>query len=151
MSSVDDEDVRDSVQRTDLKFMRTAAFCNQSLWNTLVERTTLRFDREGTEMCLRTSGRPRTMRIDTHEPENVIAHQTHNKGGNHGIKSPLRVAVITNQCVNRGSTFADRSTAQNHAVNSWSRGTWRRSHSQSVATLASKNLVICQRIARMPA
>ena len=63
-----------------------------------------------------------------------MAHQTHNKSGNHGIKSPLRVSVITNQCVNCGSTFADRPTdrptAQNHVVNSWTNGTCRtdRSH-----------------------
>ena len=41
-----------------------------------------------------------------------IAHQTHNKGGNNGIRSPLRVSVIANQCVNCGSAFADRPTAQ---------------------------------------
>ena len=59
-----------------------------------------------------------------------MAHQTHNKSGNHGIKSPLRVSVITNQCVSCGSTFVDRPTAQNHVVNSWTNGTCRtdRSH-----------------------
>ena len=59
-----------------------------------------------------------------------MAHQTHNKSGNHGIGSPLRDSVITNQCATCGSTFADRSTAQNHVVNSWTRGTCRtdRSH-----------------------
>ena len=70
------------------------------------------------------------MRIDIHKLEKFTAHQTHNKGGNHGIKSPLRVAVITNFCVKCGSTFADRSTAQNHVVNSWTRCTCKtdRSH-----------------------
>ena len=52
-------------------------------------------------------------------------NQTHKKSGNHGIKSPLRVSVITNQCVNCGSTFADRPTAQNHVVNTWTTGTCR--------------------------
>ena len=42
----------------------------------------------------------------------------HNKNGNHGTRSPLRVSVITNQCVTCGSTFADRPTAQKHVVNS---------------------------------
>ena len=51
-----------------------------------------------------------------------VTHQTHNKSGNHGIKSPLRVSVITNQCINCSSTLADRSTAQNHVVNSWTKG-----------------------------
>ena len=31
--------------------------------------------------------------------------------------------MITNQCVNCGSTFAARPTAHNHVVNSWTRGT----------------------------
>ena len=59
-----------------------------------------------------------------------MAHQTHNKSDNQGVRSPLRVSGITNQCVNCGSTFADRSTAQNHVVNSWTRGTCKtdRSH-----------------------
>ena len=62
--------------------------------------------------------------------EKFIAHQTHNKGGNHGIKSPLRVAVSMNQGVSCGSTFADRPTAQNRVVNSWTRGTCRTDHSR---------------------
>ena len=33
VSIFDDEDVRDSIQRTDFKLMRTAAFSNQTLWN----------------------------------------------------------------------------------------------------------------------
>ena len=97
-----------------------------------MERTIPRFDREATEgyVCELLGDRPRTMRIDIHELERFTACQTHNKGGNHGTKSTLRVAVITNQCVNCGSIFADRSNAQNHGVNSWSRGTCRtdRSH-----------------------
>ena len=35
--------------------------------------------------------------LDLHELEKFMAHQAHNKGRNHGIKSPLRVSVITNQ------------------------------------------------------
>ena len=59
-----------------------------------------------------------------------MVHQTHNKAGKHGIKSPLRVSAITNQCVNCGSTFADRPTAQKNVVHSWTKGTCRtdRSH-----------------------
>ena len=71
------------------------------------------------------------MRTDLHELEKVhSAPNTHNKGCNHGIKSPLRVAVIKNQCVHCGNTFADRPTSRNHVVNSWTRGTCRtdRSH-----------------------
>ena len=45
----DDEDVRDSFQRTDFKLMRTTAFSNQTLWNTLMERPIPRVDREGAE------------------------------------------------------------------------------------------------------
>ena len=37
------------------------------------------------------------MWIDLHQLEKFMARQTHNKGGNHGIKSPLCVAVITKQ------------------------------------------------------
>ena len=65
-----------------------------------------------------------------HELEKYMAHQTHNKSGRRGMKSPLRVSVVTNQCVNCGSTFADRPTAQNHVVSTWTTGTCRadRSH-----------------------
>ena len=42
----DDEDVRDAVQRTDFKLLRSAAFSIQILWDTLIERTVPRFDRE---------------------------------------------------------------------------------------------------------
>ena len=82
-------------------------------------------------MCLRTAGGDygRCGLIFT-SWKKFIAYQTHDKGGNHGIKSPLRVVVITNQCVNCGSTSADRPTAQNHVVDSWSKETCRtdRSH-----------------------
>ena len=49
VSIFDDEDVRDAFQRTDFKLMRTAAVSNRKLWDSLMERTTPRFDREGTE------------------------------------------------------------------------------------------------------
>ena len=75
------------------------------------------------------------MRTDLTSWNRFIAHQTHNKEGNHGIKSPLRVAVITNQCVDCGSAFADRATAQNHVVNSWSRGTCRTDRSHMTSSL----------------
>ena len=94
--------------------MRTAAFPNKTLWDTLTERTIPRFERRDTQW---------KMWIGLHELEKFMAHQTHNKSGNHGIKSPSRVSVVTNQCVNCGSAFADRSTAQNHVVNSWTRAT----------------------------
>ena len=85
-----------------------------------------RFHREGAEryVCELLGDNGRCGLIFT-SWKKFIAHPTRNKGGNHGIKSPLRVAVITNQCVNGGSTFADRSTTQNHVGNSWSRGTCR--------------------------
>ena len=130
VSIFDDEDVRDAFQRTDFKLMRTAAFSNRKLWDILMERTTPRFDREGAEryVCELSGDQGRCGMVFT-SWKKYMAHQTH-KIGNHGIKSPLRVAVITNQCVNCGSTFADRPTAQNHVVNSWTSGTCRtdRSH-----------------------
>ena len=49
VSIFDDEDVRDSIQRTDFKLMRTGAFENQTLWDTLTKRTIPHFDREGAE------------------------------------------------------------------------------------------------------
>ena len=49
VSVFDDEDVRDAFQRTDFKLMRTKAFSDRKLWDNLMERTTPRFDREGTE------------------------------------------------------------------------------------------------------
>ena len=70
VSIFDDEDVRDSFQRTDFKLMR-AAFSTQTLWDTLMERSTTRFDREGTERCVRLAGRQRTMRIDLRELQMV--------------------------------------------------------------------------------
>ena len=100
------------------------------------------------------------MRIDLHELEKVHSAPNAQQGATTASNHLLRVAVITNQCVNCGSTFADRPTAQNHVVNSWSRGTCRTdrshttwsleevTHSQSVATFASKNLGICKRITR---
>ena len=119
VSIFDDEDVRDSFQRTDFKLMRTAAFSSQTLWDTLMEGPYLALiTREQRYVCGRCG-------LIFASWKKFIAHQTRNKGGNHGIKSPLRVAVITDQCVSCGSTFADRPTAQNHAVNSWTRGTCR--------------------------
>ena len=72
-----------------------------------------------------------------------MAHQTHNKSGNHGIRSPLRVTVVTNQCVHCGSTFADRSTVQNHVVNSWTRGTCRTDRSRMTWALEEITQPIC--------
>ena len=40
VSILDDEDVRDAFQRTDYKLLRTAAFSDQALWDTLMERGT---------------------------------------------------------------------------------------------------------------
>ena len=131
VSIFDDEDVRDSFHRTDFKLMRTAAFSNKTLWDTLKERTIHRFDREGVERYVcKLSGETGRCGLVVTIWKKFMAHQRHNKSGNHGIRSPLRVSVITNQCVNCGSTFADRSTPQNHVVNSWTRGTCRtdRSH-----------------------
>ena len=54
------------------------------------------------------------MRTDLTSWKKCIAHQTHNKGGNHGIKSPLRVAVITNQCVSQSH---DLVTGGGHTAN----------------------------------
>ena len=47
VSIFDDEDVRDSFQRTDFKLVRTAVLSNETLWDTLTERTIPRFDEEG--------------------------------------------------------------------------------------------------------
>ena len=115
VSIFDDEDVRDSFQRTDFKLVRKAAFSNKTLWDTLTERTVPRFDRVGVEryFCELSGDNGRCGLVFT-SWKKFMAHQTHNKGGNHGIRSPLLVSVITNQCVNCGSTFADRSTAQNN-------------------------------------
>ena len=125
-----DKDVRDAFQRTDFQLFRTAAFSNQVLWNTLMERTVPSFDREGAEryVCELLGDQGRCGMVFA-SWKKYMAHQTH-KSGNHGIKSPLRVSVITNQCVNCGSTFEDRPTAQNHVVSSWTTGTCRtdRSH-----------------------
>ena len=52
VSIFDDGDVRDSFQRIDLKLVRTAAFSNQTLLDTLTERTIPRFDLERTERCV---------------------------------------------------------------------------------------------------
>ena len=110
ISIFDDEDVGDSFQRTDFKLVRTAAFSNKTLWDTLTERTIPRFDRDGVER-------------DVCELEG--------ENGRCGLVfTSKRQSVITNQCVNCGSTFADRPTAQNHVVNSRIRGTCKtnRSH-----------------------
>ena len=118
VSIFDDEDVRDSFQ--DFKLMRTAAFSNKNA----MERTIHRFDREGVEryVCESEGENGRCGLLFT-SWEKYIAHQTPNKSDNHGTRFPLRAYVITNQCVNCGSTFADRPTAQKHVVNSWTRGT----------------------------
>ena len=131
VSIFDDEDVRDSFHRTDFKLMRTAAFSNKTLWDTLTERTLASIGRESRERYVfeLLGNTVRCGQVVT-SWKKYIVHQTHNKSGTHGTRSPLRVSVITNQCVNCGSTFEDRSTAQNHVVNSWTRGTCRthRSH-----------------------
>ena len=146
----DDEDVRDSFQRADFKQKRSAAFSKKTLWDTLTERTIPRFDREGAEtyVCV-LSGEMENCGLVFASWIKFMAHQTHNKSGNRGIKSPLRLSILTNQCVICGSTFADRSTAQNHFVNAWTRGTcradrshmtghWERSHSRSAATSSAR-------------
>ena len=93
-----------------------------------MERTIHRFDREGPERYVcKLSRDKRTTRIDIHHLENV--HSSPNaqqKGYNHGIKSTSGVAVITNQGVNCGTTFADRPVAQNHVVKSGTRGSCRK-------------------------
>ena len=100
VSIFDDEDVRDSFQRTDFKLMRTAAFSNKTLWDTLMERTMPRFDREGVERYVcELEGENGRCRLVFASWKKYTAHQTHNKSGDHGNRSPLRVSVITNQCV----------------------------------------------------
>ena len=66
-----------------------------------MERTIPHFDGEGAEryVCELSGDNGRCGLIFTSWTR-FIAHQTHNKGGNHGIKAPLRVAVTTNQRVN---------------------------------------------------
>ena len=93
VSNFDDEDARDSFQRTDFKLMRTSSI----LQSNTMEHTDGKDDRSlrsggNRGICLRTAGR-RTMRLIFASWKKFIAHQTRNKGGNHGIQSPLRVAV----------------------------------------------------------
>ena len=57
------------------------------------------------------------------------------KGYNHGIKAPFRVAGIMNQGVNCGSTFADRPTAQSHVVKSGTRGSCKKDRSHGICSL----------------
>ena len=79
-SIFDDEDVRDSFQRTDFKLTRTAQFSNQTLCDTLMRRAIPRFDREGTERyvygVLEDSGRCGLLSTSW---QKFIAHQMHNK------------------------------------------------------------------------
>ena len=102
-----------------------------------------RFDREGAEryVCELLGDQGRCGTVFTSWTK-YMAHQTHNKSGNHGRKSPLRVSVITNQCVNCGSTFADRPTAQNHVVSSWTTGTCRTERSHTTWALEEITLPI---------
>ena len=82
----DDEHVRDCCQRTHFKFMRTASFSNEALFGHLDgdDNTPLR-SRGIREKRLRIVGREWKMWIGLHELEKFMAHQTHNKSGNHGI------------------------------------------------------------------
>ena len=102
----------------------------------------LLFDRRGTEryVCELLGDNGRCGLIFS-SWQKFIAHQTHNQSGNRGIRSPLRVSVITNLCVQGGSTFADWPTAQNHVVNAWARTTGRidRSHMTLVLEKVNKN------------
>ena len=131
VSIFDDEHVRDYFQRTYFNFMRTASFSNEALFGHLDgdDNTPLRSG-GSSEKRLRIMRREGKMWIGLHELEKFMTHQTHNKSGNHGVRCPLRVPGITKHWVNCGSTLADRSTAQNYVVNSWTRGICRtdRSH-----------------------
>ena len=99
VSIFDDEDVRDSFQRTDFKLMRTAAFSQKALWDTLTARAIHRFDREGVERYVcELSGDSGRCRLVFTSWKKFMAHQTHNKGDNHGIRSPLRVPVHESMC-----------------------------------------------------
>ena len=80
---------------------------------------------------MRTAGSKRVMSLGFYELAEKNAHQTHNKGGNHGTMSPLRISVVINLCINCGTTFAGRPTARIHVVNSWST-----SHHPSVVNFA---------------
>ena len=125
VSIFDDEDVRDSFQRTDFKVMRTAAFSNKTLWDSLTERTIPRFDRERAEryVCELLGDNGGGMGLHELEKVHCASNAQQERQPRHQI--PIASISFTNQCVNCGSTFADRSTAQNHVVNSWSRGTCR--------------------------
>ena len=102
-----------------------------------MEKTIHRFDREGAERYVcELQGAKRTTRSDIYHLEKV--HNSPNaqqKGHNHGIKSPSGVAVITNQGVNCGSTFADRPAAQNHVVKSGTRGSCKKDRSHGICSL----------------
>ena len=85
----DDEDVRDPFRRTDFNLMRTAAFTNQTLWDTLTERSVPRFD-SACANCWETtkdvvwSSRPgtrawriqRATRVDTTAPDHPCESQS---------------------------------------------------------------------------
>ena len=108
--------------------MRTAAFSNQTLWVHTDWKNNTR------DTCAKYE----ETRDDADRSSPVEKGQSTpnaQKGGNHGIKSPLRVAAITNQCVNYSSTFADRPTAQNRVVNSLARGTCKTDRSHMARSL----------------
>ena len=110
-----DEDVRDAFQGADFKLTR-AAFASQTLWDTSTERTIPRFDR-GREQRGTCANSQETMGmwLDLHELEKVHGAPDTHQGRNHGIKSPLRVSVLTNQCATCGSSQI-HPPAQDHVV-----------------------------------
>ena len=72
VSIFDDEDVGDAFQRTDFKLLRTAAFTNRKLWDTLIEKNGTTFRSGGSrEVCVRIVRRPRTMWNGLQELEKV--------------------------------------------------------------------------------
>ena len=74
----DDEDVRDSFQRTDLKRMRTSAFSNKTLFDILTERTIPRLNWEGAERHVsELSGDNGRCGLVFRSWKKFMAHQTH--------------------------------------------------------------------------
>ena len=159
----EDEVVRDSFQRTDFKLVRTAAFSNKAVWDTLMERAIPRFDGEGVKRYVCELAGTR---------EDADWSSRAGKSTWH-IKHTTKAVITASDphCESRSSrTYAStaaahlqiipqrRITSSTHGPGALAKqtaatlpGHWRRSHIQSVATFARKNLEICKRVTHMSA
>lgn len=109
----DVEAIRDACQRTNFRLRRAVAFAQRALWESVSAKTLPPFDREGSERYVcelqGTSGR---CGLFCSIWNKYIAHQTHNKGGSHGINSLLLCIANIHQLVIWGSTRHTRGTAR---------------------------------------